>query len=828
MRRILLPMFIGLVGFSFAQEVKDTSTINLSKLPTINLSTDEIDNDDGTEISNISSLLQGSKDAYVNTAGYTFGAARFKMRGYNSEHTELYMNGIQMNDIEGGRVYWGTWGGLNDMMRNREYVNGTDLNQFSFGGLGGSSYISTRASKYRKSVGASYAISNRSYRNRLMLTYATGMMNNGWAIAATASKRWAQEGYQEGTSYDAYAYFLSVEKKINKKHSIGITAFGSPSKRGKAGGSVQETYDLLDNNYYNPNWGYQNGEKRNARVSKSHRPHFILTHYHKPTDKINVTTSVGYAMGTYSTTSLDWYNTRDPRPDYYRNLPSYYDDPTAKAAVTEQFKANHQLDWDNFYTVNKSHENGRSSYIIEDRKTDYSRLTANMLINYELNSNFLIDGGLSYVSYKGRHYKTVDDLLGGDYYLDIDKYAERDFPDSVEMVDNDLTNPNKIRKEGDVLGYDYDMNQNRYKGWLQGSAKFEKIDAFAALNVSQTTFWRTGYMQNGKFPDHSYGDSEKQIFLNYAVKAGLTYKINGRNYVYAQGYYGTKAPYIRNSYISPRTRDFIVDGLTEEKVMSFEGGYHLRSPRIKARLTGFYTKFEDQTQVYSFYNDLYHSYTNQILMGIDKQNMGLEIGIEGKINSSFTTTLVASINENTYTNRPTGIVIQDNSAAQLSEPTTIYQKNFFQSGPQNAYSVSLKYSNPHFWFVTVSANYFQNNYLSFNPARRTTEAVSNESGTQYIEPGSDQWNSIVNQEKLKDAFTLDVFARKTWRVKEHYFYLNMGINNVLNNTDFVTGGYEQRRFDYKDNPNDSNVDKFPPKYFYAYGVNYFVSFGFWL
>ena len=202
----------------------------------------------------------------------------------------------------------------------------------------------------------------------------------------------------------------------------------------------------------------------------------------------------------------------------------------------------------------------------------------------------------------------------------------------------------------------------------------------------------------------------------------------------------------------------------------------------------------------------------------------MEIGFEGKINSSFTGTAVVAIGQNTYTNRPTGIVMQDNDATQLAEPSTIYQKNFYQSGPQNAYSLSLKYTNPHFWFATLTANYFQNNYLAFNPGRRTTEAVSNETGTDYVEPGSEKWNGIVNQEQLQNAFTLDFFARKTWRLKGHYIYLNAGVNNILNNTDFVTGGYEQRRFDYT----DRNVDKFPPKYFYAYGINYFVSVGVWL
>ncbi len=828
MRKNLLLMLISLVSFSFAQEVKDTSSTNPSNLPTINLSTDDIDNEDNAQISNVSSLLQGSKDVFVNTAGYTFGAARFRMRGYQSLNTEVYMNGIPVNDVESGNVYWGTWGGLNDVMRNREYVNGLDRSSFAFGGIGGSNYIITRASNYRKNIGASYAISNRSYRNRLMLTYSTGMMDNGWAVTASASKRWAQEGYQEGTSYDAYAYFLSLEKQLNKKHSIGLTVFGAPSKRGKGGGAVQEAYDLLDNNYYNPNWGYQNGEKRNAKVATSHKPHIILSHYFTPSEKTTITTSLAYAFGTYRTTALNWYNTRDPRPDYYRYLPSYYEDPMAAEAVKKAFVANSQLDWDYFYRINANADDGRASYIVEERRTDFSEIKGNVIINHELNEQLTLDGGITYDKYKGRHYAVVDDLLGADYYLDVDKFGERDFPNDPNMYDTDLNTPNKIRQEGDVISYDYDINRNKLATWAQISGKFDKLDVYAALHASSTTFWRTGHMLNGKFQNNSYGDSEKQNFFNYAAKAGATYKINGRNYVYASAYYGTRAPLTRNSYVSPRTRDFVADDLSSETILSTEGGYHLRAPRIKARLSGYYTKFQDQTQVFSFYNDLYHSYTNQIITGVDKQNMGIEFGAEGQINTSFSATAVAAVGQNTFTNRPTGMLIQDNNASQVAEPYTIYQKNFYQRGPQSAYSLGFKYTNPHYWFVTLTASYYQNNYLAFDPSRRVRAAVSNETGTTHVEPGSDLWNQIINQEKLDNQFTLDLFARKTWKVKGYYIYLNAGINNILNNTEFITGGYEQRRFTYlEESVEDINVDKFPPKYFYAYGRNYFISLGFW-
>jgi len=822
MKKISWLIFVLFVQFSFGQEVSDSTSSNSNALPTIDLSDNELDNEQDNELGNISSLLQGSRDVFMNTAGYTFGAARFKIRGYGSENTSVFMNGIPVNDIEGGRVYWGLWGGLNDVMRNKQNVYGLSMNQFAFGGIAGATQISTRASKYRKNISASYAISNRSYRNRVMLTYATGLMKNNWAIAASISKRWAQEGYQEGTSYDAYAYFIAIEKKLNKKHSLNLSFFGSPSKRGKAGGSVQEVYDLLDNHYYNPNWGYQNGEKRNAKVATSHQPQLMLSHYFDISNKTKITTTAAYGFGSYATTALDWYNTRDPRPDYYRYLPSYYDDLTAQTLVKDEFKENHQLDWDKFYATNKANKDGRSSYILENRITDYNIINVNTTVNHKLTEKIALDGGLRYTNYKGRHYKTINDLLGGEYYLDIDKFAERDNPNDPNMIDNDLNNPDKVRKVGDVLGNDYDMNQQKYKAWTQVSAEFSKIDLFAAFNVSQTMFWRTGHMKNGKFPEHSYGESEKESFFNYGVKGGATYKMNGRNYFYADGYFGTRAPLIRNSYISPRTRDYTVDGLKNETIYSLEGGYHLRSPKVKARVSAYYTQFKDATQIYSFYNDLYNNYTNQIITGIDKRNFGLEIGSEVKVTSTINASLVAAIGQNVYTNRPTGFTIQDNDATTLVEGETIYQQNYHQAnGPEQAYSLGVEYRNPHYWFVKLNANYFMNNYLQFNPTRRTTAAISDEYGDNKVEEGSDLYNSILSQEKLNDAFTLDFFGGKSWKIKGYYIYVNAGVNNILNNTDFITGGYEQRRFDYK----NRNVDKFPPKYFYGYGVNYFISLG---
>ncbi len=826
MRTLIAAMFLISISMYSQKEIKpDTNITDADNfIPSLTLSTNDFDDED--ERQDIYSLLQASRDVFVNTAGYTFGAARFNIRGYGSENTDIFFNGIQMNDVESGRVFWSIWGGLNDATRNKQYVNGLNQADYGFGGIGGSAYINGRASTIRKGTKANYAVSNRSYRNRFMITHSTGLMENGFAFTVAGSRRWAQEGYKEATFYDAWAYFISAEKKFNNKHSIGIVAFGSPNDRGKAGGSTQEAYDLLDDNYYNPYWGYQNGEKRNSRIARSHKPNIILSHYFTPGQKTTITTSAAYSFGKYGSTALDWYKTRDPRPDYYRYLPSYATDSSLIPAISQAFIENSQLDWEYFYKINSENntiDGKRSKYIVEERRTDYQETNANIIVNHIVNDIFKVDGGINFSIYKGRHYKIIDDLLGGDYYVDIDKFAERDFPTMEDFYQNDLNNPDRHVKEGDTFGYDYDLNRQKYGGWGQISAKLKKFDFFATFNTSQTVFWRTGHMKNGKFPEDSYGDSEKQSFFNYGTKGGITYKITGRHYLYAEGAYMTQAPYLRNAYVSPRTRDFVVDNLKSETIYSVEGGYHIRSPLIKLRFTAYYTKFEDQTRVRSFYNDLYRSFTNHILTGINKQNQGIELGTEFKLTSTLSATLVAAMGENIYTNRPTALIIQDNDATQIADPKTVYQTNFYQAnGPQNAYSAGLRYNNPHYWFININANYFESSYLDFNPERRTIDAVSNEDGTNAVEQGSELWEAILFQEELEPAFTIDVFGGKSWRLEhKYYLYINIGINNILNNKEFITGGYEQLRYDYT----NRNVDKFPPKYFYAYGTNYFAMLG---
>jgi outer membrane receptor for ferrienterochelin and colicin len=199
----------------------DTLTVNQelqAELPVITLQETDFETDEQSQ--NISGLLQSSRDIYISTAGYTFGQTRYRIRGYDSENTYVLMNGVPLNDMETGRAYWSAWGGLNDITRAQQISFGISESPYNFGGISGSTNMDVRASSLRTGTRLTYSSTNRAYRNRLMVTHNTGMMSNGWAVSVSGSRRWANEGYVEGSFYDAWSYYASLEKSLNQKHCL--------------------------------------------------------------------------------------------------------------------------------------------------------------------------------------------------------------------------------------------------------------------------------------------------------------------------------------------------------------------------------------------------------------------------------------------------------------------------------------------------------------------------------------------------------------------------------------------------------------------------------
>jgi len=861
MRTLLLILFLAVCGlFLNAQQAPikiniadtlpqpDSAIIEelednvLDNIPVISLD----DNDPGDiSAQNISSLLTAGRDPFFNAATFSFSTLRFRIRGYSADYTGTYINGISMDNLDNGYTAFGLWGGLNDVFHNRDITIGIRYNTYAFGDIGNTTNIDVRASKQRPQTSIGYAYSNRSYDQRISFTHSTGLTKKGWAFTFSGSRRYAGEGYVAGTYFNAWSWFAAMDKKFGQRQMLSLIAFGAPAESGRQGAATQEIIELAGSHYYNPYWGYQDGKKRNANISKTDQPVLILTYNFRISNKTDLTTSASYSSGEKSYSSLDWYSAPDPRPDYYRYLPSYYANDVYQQQQVKELLSNEtarQINWDKLYNVNRENiavvynANGiegntitgnRSYYIQGERVASSKRISFNTVLNARLSNLIDFTAGESYQSSTNNYFQRIADLLGGSFWVDVNQFAQRDFPDDNNAYQNDLNHPDRIVKKGDNYGYNYDININKAAIWAQFVFKLPHIDFFIAGEGSQTIFRRTGNVKNGLFPDNSYGKSAPEIFYTYAAKGGLTYKINGRNYIYVSGALLTRPPYYEDAYISPRTRDVVQDSLCNENIQTLEGGYILNAPRLKIHLIGYYTQSRHGFNVMTFYHDDYQDFVNYAISNISRVYFGSEFGFEAQFARNLTLTGAAAVGRYYYNSRQKAITMIDNTAAILSVET-VYSNNYrIPSTPQEAYNLGITYRSPKFWFISITGNYFDEMWLDFNPVRRTSLATDN------LEPGSDIWHSVIDQQRLDAQYTVDVFAGYSWKIphtyigsgfskKALYLAFYAGVNNVLNNRDMISGGYEQLRFDYT----TSDINKFPPKYYYAYGINYFASIAF--
>ncbi len=790
------------------------------------------------------SAAVGFSDPFISTASYVFGASRFAIRGGTSDQLVTNINGIPMNDPQYyGGAPQGSWSGLYQVFRDRSITLGLSPNENSFGGILGSDILDGRASVQREGLSVSYSHANRLFSNRLMATYASGMMKGGWAVVASLVGRWSQEGYVPGTFQEGYSYYFSVDKKFGNNNTLSFSTYGTPTRTGRALATTMEAYDLAGSHYYNPGWGYQNGVVRNAYVTNNFRPSFILNDEWKINEKSNLILAAQFAFGKLKSSGLDWNSAQDPLPDYYKNMPSYVQDTLLKDAAQRKFSTNvnsRQINWDNLYdinihasdsiaNVNGSGQNQRvndSRYIIGDRVRDQKLFTFNTIYNTSFNSHIKLSTGLTYQFERVENYKQVEDLLGGSYYLDVNTYAQLSYPGNDTVLQNNLKNPNHLVTVGDKYNYDYINTSHRGLLWVQPQFHYKHLDFFVGGELSFTSFWRNGLFQDGLYPTSSLGRSAMQNFIDYAFKAGLKYKFNANSSIYANVGYSTQAPYIDDVFMSPDTRNQVVSGLKNAQIFSAEAGYIYRSSRIKARATLFYTQINNQTRTLRFYDDNLYTTVNYSITGINTQRIGGEGAIDIKIYKGFSARVVASLARYIYSSNQSATITEDNTSAVVANNETVYVKDFnLANTPQMAYSFGLSYHSPQFWYVSVNFNYFDWMWAGFNPDRRTTNAVAG------LDPGAN-WNQIVDQQRLPSQYTMNLLAGYSWRLNNdfksikgsHKYYLkfNLSVNNLTNNTNNIIYGQEQLRFDY----NNKNVNTYPPKYGYMYGATYMLTVAF--
>lgn len=778
----------------------------------------------------VASLLQASKDLFVQFSGFYFGTARYRLRGYASDLHQVLINGIPVNSPETGIASWASWGGLNDVTRFVENRFGNNADHYLFSGPGGYTHINARASSFRKGTRLSYATANRIFRHRLMLTHASGLMKNGWAFSAAASIRHGNALNIPGTHFRGQSFYMSLDKQWNARHLISITGFAAPVEQGLSSSSVMEAYEITGDPSYNSLWGYQNGRVRNASVRRSQRPVFILSHLYTPKDDRRLTTSLFHTRGRAGVSGLNFQQAPDPRPDYYQYLPGYFyqngDMAGGDQALLnwQQDVHTRQINWDKLIALNRDNlyspgsspvntTETRARYIVENRVEDLRQTGFSTV--YQIRQEHLrLRLGLNGTVYRNRKFKELEDLLGAAYWLDIDPFVQEQ---GSLVQQNNLHQPDQKLYTGETFGYDYSIYIRQSSAWVMAEYRYRKFDVYGGMSLGGNSIWRTGHMANGKFPETSLGESEKMRFLNHGLKAGSIYHLSGRHFISANLNILTRPPGTSALFISPQIRRDVADDRINEEIFSSDLSYTARYPHLKIKACVYHTRLNHRTWLRTYYDDDHAARINLLMTRINQVHRGFELALEKIIASAHSLQALAGFAQSYYSGQPRLQAWQDDTHHPLFHNRPVYLNHYKLGGsPQWVSALGYRYTGRKFWSAGICLNYFDKLYLEPSPNRRTAEAIS-----KFQQDEQALVLDLIAQEQLPSYVLVHASFSKSFRImKKYYLSLSAYLNNLLHNRYIITGGYEQLRQD------PLHPSRFPNKYSYMTGFSYMIATNF--
>ncbi len=501
--------------------------------------------------------------------------------------------------------------------------------------------------------------------------------------------------------------------------------------------------------------------------------------------------------------------------------------------LQQDFINDGQFDWNELYQSNAA--GGEANVILQDDVIEDKQFTANVIVNSQLTDNSTLNGNASYRTLHSQNYAEVRDLLGGEGFLDIDNFSVSESQDGREgaLAQSDLQNPNRVVFEGDRYKYNYDINANVVSGFVQAQFKYSKVDFFISGTVSNTSYQRDGIYENGNFPgSRSLGLSEKLNFTNGGVKGGATYKITGRHLIDVNAGYYTNAPTIRNSFSNARQNNDVIIGLESENIQSVDASYIFRSPLVKGRLTGYYTGFTDGTDLGFFFTQNFiagqeASFVQEVMTGVDRRNVGVELGIEAQVLPTFKLKAAASVGQYVYTNNPTIYYTSDDfkGAQTFGDGTAVLKDLHVAGGPERAYQIGFEYRDPEFWNFSASLNYFSNAYIDQATIARTANFNQDIDGQAFNDYDESIARGLLKQTEIDDYFLVNITGGKSWRVGDYFVGFFAVINNVLDET-YITGGFEQsRRANYRSSLDEAQRDNpiFGDRLFFGSGTTYYLN-----
>ena len=544
-------------------------------------------------------VLKQTPSVYATKSGGGYGDSRINMRGFDTNNIGVLVNGVPVNDMENGKVYWSNWAGLSDVTQFMQVQRGLGASKLGLSSAGGTINIITKTTEAKKGVSASVGMGNDGM-NKFSLALSTGLMDNGWSITALGARN-AADGYIQGTNYVGYTYFLNVSKMINDSHRLSFTGFGAPQWHNQRGimHTVEDWANKPGKEKYNATMGFYKGETFGGPYgyNEYHKPQLSLNHSWTINDKSALNTAL-YA-------SISSGGGRRARGNNANWLG--WNNNTGRPNSTTKLTPDGYLDFDAVVAANREAGDAEAVLVIaENRHQWYGVLSS---YNNQINDNLSVTAGYDGRYYRGYHYEWVEDLLGAEGY--VEKYPLYGREKGTAIQVGDKTNFDNI---GEVL-------------WQGAFGQAEYVnDQLSAFLSASITYQGYRYHALDKAPVDGSQISEWQSFLPWSAKAGFNWKFNENHNVYVNGGMFTRAPYFNNVFKNYTTTAY--DDVPYEKIYTVEGGYTFSLPNFTATVNGYYTQWDDRGKAVSVQvkDAEGNSSTGRgILRGLDARHAGVEV-----------------------------------------------------------------------------------------------------------------------------------------------------------------------------------------------------------
>ena len=602
-------------------------------------------------------ILKATPGVYATKQGGGFGDSKINMRGFKSENIAVMINGVPMNDMEWGGVYWSNWAGLSDVTRSMQTQRGLGASKVAAPSVGGSINIITKTIDAQKGGSISYALGNDGY-NKVLFNVSTGLTADGWALTLLGGKTWG-DGYIQGTDFEGYNYFLNIAKRLNDQHQLSFTAFGAPqwhNQRNRGSGLTIEGWQTVGKRYmgeddkykYNPTYGHGiNGERKTADRNSYHKPQLSLNHFWEIDNKSSLSTALYASIGRGYGYGGQGYGSSDKFGASHRSM--WYG--TTKDGQLNTFFRNPDgtFAYDQIYDYNKGSENG--SYMAMSKSINEHNWYG-LLSTYTTKiKDFDVYGGIDLRYYKGTHTNELVDLYGGEYFLDESRKNVK--PENNSLAANPQYRYEKLQN-GDVVYRDYDGFVLQEGAFGQVEYNTDKLSAFISGSVSNTGYWR----KDRFYYDQSNRKSDTENYLGGTVKGGLNYNIDEHHNVFGNIGYISRAPFFSYAvFLQPATSNAINPDATNEKIFSFELGYGYRSSFLSANVNLYHTMWKDKTMSKTFAiksNGVEVDRASVNMLGVNALHQGVEVDLKAKPFHWLDLTGMFSIGNWRWNSNPTG------------------------------------------------------------------------------------------------------------------------------------------------------------------------------